>query len=501
VTALFEDNLLLPLFELEVDREPNAGSDVRVQVSLYLRNDVCSQYVIMLERGAKKSTKFTNLREALQSHDPERVKRFLMMHDTIDLSRNSPNYARACLAWALRVSQDHIVRMLIKMETNVVNKYIGGKTFLHIALEANHAGDGPSIDSVKLLLNHMTHQADQTPLDSFVEVPSGGLAAGGAGIRARPSIDVNAIDDQGENALCGLLDGSHKHMEDAEDNYCNILSLLIKKGIDVNCRDSHDRQTLLHKAVKNGLYNIVQILLNKGADLNIIDKSGRTPVMLLFDRHSERDPTHQVQANLVKMLAILIAHGADITDNRGKNYFPLLMTAVVYDMVHVTRFMLNQYDVDIEETDENGHTALHLACIGGNTSIVTLLLDAGANKKALDNEGEEPLSENSMEEILDDCGAKTLEDIKAQFAIVHPTRAEIVGRLFLENRDSIKRGHDAMITLLNLRLDQNGMRTHTPHNRRSEEYEYSEEYPYHEGDQEEDDDYALPIMSRYPRFL
>jgi ankyrin repeat protein len=455
----------------------------------------------MLERGAKRSTKFTNLRAALQSFDPKIITTFLMLHDEIDLSRNSPNYARECLAWALRVSQDHIVWQLIKMKTNIREKYIGGKSFLHIALEANHSGNGPSIDSIELLLNHMTHPADQTPLDSFVEVPSDGLAAGGAWVRAHPSIDVNAIDEHGENALCGLLEGSFQDMEAAEDKYCEILSLLIEKGINVNCQDSYGRQTLLHKAVKNGLYNIVQILLNKGADLNIKNKSGQTPVMLLFDCQ-HHDTTPQVQANLVNMLNILIAHGADINGNRGKNLFPLLMFAVVYDMDDVVRFMLTQYDVKIDETDEEGRTALHYACMCVNTSMVTLLLNAGANKKALDNDGEEPLSESTMQEFLDNDEVEKLEDMKAQFAIVHPTRAEIVGRLFLENRDSIKRAHDAMITLLNLRLDQNGMRhPHTPHNRRSEEYEYSEEYPYHEGDQEEDDNYAFPIMSRYPRFL
>jgi len=55
----------------------------------------------------------------------------------------------------------------------------------------------------------------------------------------------------------------------------NIVSVerLIKSGIDINCRNKHDR-TPLHWAAGNGHLEIIKLLLDEGANIDACDKFG-----------------------------------------------------------------------------------------------------------------------------------------------------------------------------------------------------------------------------------
>jgi predicted transcriptional regulator len=62
------------------------------------------------------------------------------------------------------------------------------------------------------------------------------------------------------------------------DYFHTIIKELIKKGAEINAKDSFGRSALLH-AIDNDQLDLVKTLLEKGADPNHKDNAGQTPLM------------------------------------------------------------------------------------------------------------------------------------------------------------------------------------------------------------------------------
>ena len=69
----------------------------------------------------------------------------------------------------------------------------------------------------------------------------------------------------------------------------------------------------------------------------------------------------------------------------------MLHNAVMVGNVELTRQVLINEKVDINSFSHQGWTALHFACRQGNTKMIKLLLDNGANTKLLNDNGMTPL--------------------------------------------------------------------------------------------------------------
>lgn len=62
----------------------------------------------------------------------------------------------------------------------------------------------------------------------------------------------------------------------AHEGHLEMAEFLITKGADVNARD-YKQNTPMHYAVKKGHANVEALLLGSGADINAVNKSGETP--------------------------------------------------------------------------------------------------------------------------------------------------------------------------------------------------------------------------------
>jgi ankyrin repeat protein len=110
----------------------------------------------------------------------------------------------------------------------------------------------------------------------------------------------------------------------------------------------------------------------------------------------------------------------------SSNKYPLHQAILAADIATV-RLLIND-SIDLNEIDENGHSALHWAVFNGNIEIVELLLKSGANPNVFSDDGvtakwrAKDLGLEDIEQLLTSYGGRidTNENFdKASFKIFH----------------------------------------------------------------------------------
>lgn len=155
----------------------------------------------------------------------------------------------------------------------------------------------------------------------------------------------------------------------------DITEMLIKQGAFMEHQTNPEGDTALHLAAKKGQLETVKVLLKNGANRNAINFLGRTPLFWA---------SNELQKNVVEEL---LKNGAD-PNIASFNGFPPL-TANTSDP-DITR-MLIMHGALINHQTQQGNTALHFAVEKGQLETVKVLLDAGANPKAINLKNQTPL--------------------------------------------------------------------------------------------------------------
>ena len=181
------------------------------------------------------------------------------------------------------------------------------------------------------------------------------------------------------------------------------IPMLVKmEELDVNSADPGLEQTPLIYAARRGHADAVKVLLEQGADVNQGSAYGNTPLFEALDgKHFE--------------VAELLLHEKGLDINHRffwKTGRTILMEAARRDSPLLNLIMeMRIEDLDVNVVDNDGHSALALACAVGHENVVARLLeDKDIQVNIASETGHTPLS---LAAVCEDesCGAKIVAQL------------------------------------------------------------------------------------------
>jgi hypothetical protein len=161
----------------------------------------------------------------------------------------------------------------------------------------------------------------------------------------------------------------------AREGRVEAAKALIAAGADVSVVDP-DRQSALVIALINGHFDVANLLIERGADVNVPDKVGRTALWAAVDYstppQSNRPSPNPFDETLtaIDVIKNLLAHGARVD------------APISAQIPYRTKL-----DRGADGVLGAGTTPLMRAAKSGDTAVVKLLLEKGANPKALTRNG------------------------------------------------------------------------------------------------------------------
>jgi len=157
---------------------------------------------------------------------------------------------------------------------------------------------------------------------------------------------------------------------------------LITEGVDINTAGGSNNYTALHYAAGNGdpekCTRLLDLLLDNGANANQRAKGGMLPLHIAA-----------AEDNLQAMRS-LINRGVDV-DRVSDGDGSALIYAIACNGKYETIKCLLDSGANVNHSNNNGLTPLHLSVKNLDASVTQLLLDRGADLEAIDNEGRRPI--------------------------------------------------------------------------------------------------------------
>jgi ankyrin repeat protein len=157
----------------------------------------------------------------------------------------------------------------------------------------------------------------------------------------------------------------------------------VAHGAQLNTKDEQGETALIH-AVDRGDVEVVDALLQAGADASVRDAKGVTALMLALEEvpgyrvaRSETLPKRRVEA-----ARLLLAANAGDVNVQNENGETLLMRAAGLGETEIVRLLLDK-GADVNRTDVFGNTAAVFAYQKDHAPILELLKKAKPNRQTL----------------------------------------------------------------------------------------------------------------------
>ncbi|KAI5837220.1 ankyrin repeat-containing domain protein [Morchella snyderi] len=188
------------------------------------------------------------------------------------------------------------------------------------------------------------------------------------------SADVNIKSDRGEALLMLVLDVSMVDQETSDEREKEI-KFVITCTADIDITDTKNALALDDRWWKER-EEIVRFLLDHGADVNAQDSDGLTALHKVLALDS---------GYTYVLLDLLLGNGADV-NVRDKFGLTALHLGRTYHMLKIL-----YHGADMDATNNNGQTPLHVAVRSGKDLAATMLWNLGADANVVDVKGRSPL--------------------------------------------------------------------------------------------------------------
>ncbi|XP_076822568.1 kinase D-interacting substrate of 220 kDa B-like isoform X2 [Clavelina lepadiformis] len=179
-----------------------------------------------------------------------------------------------------------------------------------------------------------------------------------------------SLEQMDVNGWTALMWASYK-------GHADVVDYLLTHGANVHATVAYNMTSLLWAAGR-GFLDIVEALCRKGAKVNHVDKFGNT-ALIWASRHGYAD-----------VISCLLNHKAD-PNIVGANGCSGLINAVKGNHVECVPVLLQCPKLNVNRTDQNGHSALCYAAKLGTADMASQLLDHGAYLNLADLHGDSPL--------------------------------------------------------------------------------------------------------------
>jgi ankyrin repeat protein len=325
------------------------------------------------------------------------------------------------LMLAIREADSAILRLLLQAKANVNRESIvtplmaaaatGNAEIVNLLIQAGAKVDTKDKDGRTALL-YATTFPDGARSPEVVAL----LIKAGADVNVKDSTGLDSITGTCIQRLWTITQQLQRAGAKGEDGSCAFLAAsalgsvadvegLLQSGINVNIQEKNTKRTALHVAVSNHRLDIASALLKAGAKADVEDLNGETVL------------TYAVKNN---------------------------------DINAVKELLKSKVDLNQQIKEYEGGTVLHLAVRKYHTEIVQVLLGAGADPNARDDEQRTPLMIASYAPVfqaLIKAGAKV--DVKDKNRWT-PLMHALADTYFGENRDL-----SPIRTLIDLGVDTN----------------------------------------------
>ena len=255
-----------------------------------------------------------------------------------------------------------------------------GETALHTCARSGHVAAAKMLVTRGASLNAVESWRGQTPIMWAAAQGHGEmvamLAEAGADVNARSGIIAWERQRTSEPRDKWLPPGGFTPLLfAAREGRVDAAKALIAAGADVSAIDP-DRQSALVIALINGHFDVANLLIDKGADVNVPDKVGRTALWAAVDYNTPPQSNRPApnpfdeDATSLDVIKNLLAHGARVD------------AALTAQVPYRTKL-----DRGADGVLGAGTTPLLRAAKAGDTPVVKLLLERGANPKAVTRNG------------------------------------------------------------------------------------------------------------------
>lgn len=183
------------------------------------------------------------------------------------------------------------------------------------------------------------------------------------------------IEIKNSEGMTPLIYVCNRHEKLSYEKLTDAFYTLLKAGANVNAQD-HFKFFALYHAARYGNLQFVKSLVARKADLELKDITGTTALQRAVGNGHE------------SVVEFLLKSGANVNTFNNDGNTPLMRA--VTRKFNIYKLLLNA-NVTIEQKNNKGETALHLAVSHNNEAASKDLLGKGANPNVQDNEGWTPL--------------------------------------------------------------------------------------------------------------